>query len=84
MRQILTEEDYLTFAPASGGFRLYAATQRSADLLGVTHEQIGDGRATMLTNFPTAAPSFHSANIRLDRDQVRQLRSQPSVYDMQQ
>lgn len=58
MREILTEEDYIMFAAANNGMRLYAATQRSADILGITHEQIGDGRVSMLQYFPTAAPSF--------------------------
>jgi len=82
MRQITSEDDYITFSPSDSGFRVYAATQRSADLLGVTHDAIGDGRASMLAYFPTIARSFRKATVELDREQVRQLRDQPDVHDM--
>jgi len=82
LREIVSEDEYIMFSNLSNGFKLYAATQRSVNLLGVSHDQIADGRVSMLTNFPTVGPSFSGGSMPLEREQVQQLRRQPSVFDL--
>ncbi|KAA0154628.1 hypothetical protein FNF28_06804 [Cafeteria roenbergensis] len=78
LQPIPTEEAFLLFAGPAGGYRIFAASRRSSDLLRIEPSTLTDRFVSMLDYFPSAAPGFQAFPI-VAVSEARILRSQPSL-----